>query len=70
MKLYHTILLVHFVICAVKFVYAQQQNVTASDFGTLVGSTTSTEWTNKTIYQFLGVRYARSPTGQNRFKVC
>lgn len=41
-----------------------------SDFGTLIGSTTKSSWTHKTIYQFRGIRYAESPSGVNRFKVC
>lgn len=53
----------------VSLAFAQQQNVTTPDFGTLIGSTTTSAWTNKTIYQYLGVRYAYSPSGELRFKV-
>lgn len=45
-------------------------NVTSEDFGTLIGSTTKTAWTQQTIFQFLGVRFAQSPSGSRRFKVC
>lgn len=45
-------------------------NVTSEDFGTLIGSTTKSAWTGQTIFQFLGVRYAQSPSGSRRFKVC
>lgn len=38
--------------------------------GTLQGCTTESAFTKKKIYQFLGVRYAESPTGERRFKVC
>lgn len=37
-------------------------------FGTLSGSIAKTAWTSKPIYQFLGVKYARSPTGPLRFQ--
>lgn len=37
--------------------------------GILHGSITFGLWTNKTIYQFLGVKYAKSPSGSRRFKV-
>lgn len=37
--------------------------------GTLVGSVSNTSWTNQTIYQFLGVKYAKSPGGERRYKV-
>lgn len=36
--------------------------------GTLSGSVTKTAWTSKPIYQFLGVKYARSPSGELRFQ--
>lgn len=44
-------------------------NVTNDDFGTLIGSMTKSAWTQQTIYQYLGVRYALSPSGSRRFKV-
>ncbi|KAG4079302.1 hypothetical protein HA402_007994 [Bradysia odoriphaga] len=37
-------------------------------YGILRGSTSRTTWTNRPIYQFLGVRYAESPSGNLRFK--
>lgn len=37
--------------------------------GSLLGSVTYGRWTNKTIHQFLGIRYAKSPSGLRRFKV-
>lgn len=45
------------------------QSVTTVHFGTLHGSTTRTTWSGRPIYQFLGVRYAESPSGPRRFKV-
>ncbi len=38
-------------------------------YGTLMGSISKTTWTNRPIYQFLGVRYGESPSGNRRFKV-
>lgn len=43
--------------------------VTIPNLGTIVGSTTKTARTQSLIYQFLGVRYAESPSGAYRFKV-
>lgn len=37
--------------------------------GRLRGSTTQSAWTNRRIYQFLGVKYAEAPIGELRFKV-
>lgn len=37
--------------------------------GCLRGTTTQTARTNETIYQFLGIKYAESPSGPKRFKV-
>lgn len=45
------------------------QIITSPEFGTLIGSTIKSAWTSKTIYQFLGVKYAESPSGKLRFKV-
>ncbi|GAB0089471.1 hypothetical protein DMENIID0001_040140 [Sergentomyia squamirostris] len=36
--------------------------------GQLRGSTTTTSWTGRKIYQFLGVKYAETPIGELRFK--
>lgn len=66
MKNYKIILLIKIFVCVIKFLHGL--NVSAPDFGILIGST-FTEWSNKVIYQFLAVRYARSTSGQNRFKV-
>lgn len=38
--------------------------------GTLQGSVAESAWTKRTIYQFLGFKYAESPSGTKRFKVC
>lgn len=38
------------------------------NYGVLKGSLGATKWTNRTIYQFLGVKYAESPNGNRRFK--
>lgn len=43
--------------------------VELNGLGKLIGSLTYGRWTNKTIYQFLGVRYAKSPMVTGRFKV-
>lgn len=37
--------------------------------GTLEGGTKESPWTKQTFYQFLGVKYAESPSGKLRFKV-
>lgn len=37
--------------------------------GCLRGSVVTTKWTNREFYQFLGVKYAESPSGSRRFKV-
>lgn len=39
------------------------------NLGFLKGSTSRTALTNETIYQFLGIKYAESPSGLRRFKV-
>jgi len=38
--------------------------------GALQGSITNGAWTNKQIYQYLGVKYAEAPNGNLRYKVC
>lgn len=38
-------------------------------YGGLQGSIGYTAWTNRTIFQFLNVPYAESPSGNRRFKV-
>lgn len=43
--------------------------VNIDGLGQVVGSITYGRWTNKTIYQFLGLRYAKSPKTTGRFKV-
>uniref|UniRef100_A0A182Q5Q7 Carboxylic ester hydrolase n=1 Tax=Anopheles farauti TaxID=69004 RepID=A0A182Q5Q7_9DIPT len=42
--------------------------VNLTDLGALRGSTSTSVWTERTIYQFLGVHYAQSTTGENRFQ--
>lgn len=37
-------------------------------YGQLHGSIGHTAWTNRTIFQFLNVPYAESPSGSRRFK--
>lgn len=37
--------------------------------GLLRGSTTTTKWTKRSVYQFLGVPYGEAPSGKRRFKV-
>lgn len=49
--------------------FSDAQIVTSPLFGTLLGSTTKSAWTSKTIYQFLSVKYAEAPSGSLRFKV-
>lgn len=44
--------------------------VNMDGLGTLIGSTTHTWITKKTIYQYLGIRYGRSTGGRRRYKVC
>lgn len=61
----------YFVLCTFGLIIhpSESVNVTTPELGTLVGSTGRTAWSSKIIYQFLGVRYALSPSGENRFKV-
>lgn len=42
--------------------------VSLPKYGQLQGSIGSTAWTNRTIFQFLNVPYAESPSGSRRFK--
>ncbi|KAJ6650003.1 Glutactin [Pseudolycoriella hygida] len=42
--------------------------VTLPEHGTLKASISKTAWSKLLIYQFLGVRYAESPSGTRRFK--
>uniref|UniRef100_A0A182J209 Carboxylic ester hydrolase n=1 Tax=Anopheles atroparvus TaxID=41427 RepID=A0A182J209_ANOAO len=42
--------------------------VTLPDLGALQGSTSTGAWTGRKFYQFLGVHYAQSTAGENRFK--
>lgn len=50
--------------------FATKPIIVKSDFGTLIGSTSNTAWTNKVVYQFIDVRYGEMPTGERRrFKV-
>lgn len=41
--------------------------VNLTDLGGLQGSVDKTKWSKKAIYQFLGVKYAESPSGNRRF---
>lgn len=43
--------------------------VSLPKLGRLKGSTVQTARTNETIFQFLNVKYAESPSGERRFKV-
>lgn len=47
----------------------EQAVVTLPKYGTLQGSIAFSAWTNRVIYQFLGVKYAESPSEARRFKV-
>lgn len=38
------------------------------NLGSLEGCTTETAWSKAKVYQFLGIKYAESPTGERRFK--
>lgn len=42
--------------------------VTLPNLGQLQGSVTASDRTQRTIYQYLGIRYAESPDGARRFK--
>uniref|UniRef100_A0A182T224 Carboxylic ester hydrolase n=1 Tax=Anopheles maculatus TaxID=74869 RepID=A0A182T224_9DIPT len=42
--------------------------VNLTDLGALQGSTGKSAWTERKFYQFLGVHYAQSTAGQNRFQ--
>lgn len=46
----------------------RQAVVKLPKYGILQGSIGFTAWTNRTIYQFLNVPYAESPSGNRRFK--
>ncbi|XP_054284421.1 glutactin-like [Macrosteles quadrilineatus] len=43
--------------------------VTVGGLGEVLGSTSSSAWTSRTIYQFQGIPYAESPSKENRFKL-
>lgn len=47
----------------------RQAVVKLPKYGILQGSIAFSAWTNRIIYQFLGVKYAESPSGVRRFKV-
>lgn len=49
---------------------ANGPTITIPNVGTLLYTSTTTAWSNSTIFQFRGVRFAESPTGNRRFKVC
>lgn len=46
----------------------RQAVVKLPKYGILQGSVGFTAWTNRTIFQFLNVPYAESPSGPRRFK--
>lgn len=37
--------------------------------GKVEGDIKQTPWSNKKFYQFLGIKFGESPTGERRFKV-
>lgn len=45
------------------------KTIEVENLGTLVGSTAKSFFKGETIYQFLGIRYAKPPSGNLRFKV-
>ncbi|XP_053685665.1 glutactin-like [Sabethes cyaneus] len=46
----------------------QQPIVTIPELGTVRGSTSYSAWTNRTIYEFQAIPFAKSPTGDLRFQ--
>jgi len=49
--------------------YQAEIRVEIPSLGVVVGSTTQSQWKNRTIYQFRGVPYAEPPSGKRRFLV-
>lgn len=49
---------------------ADDATITIPNVGTLSYTSTTSSWSSKNIFQFRGVRFAESPTGIRRFKVC
>lgn len=43
--------------------------VTIPELGSLLGSVGKSGWSGKDIYQFRGIHFAESPSGERRFKV-
>lgn len=66
--IYQTYLVFVQIICSIVIVICDFQ-VNLDGLGTLIGSTTHTWITQKTIYQYLGIRYGRSTGGRRRYKV-
>ncbi|XP_055691178.1 uncharacterized protein LOC129794451 [Lutzomyia longipalpis] len=48
---------------------AETLTIRVPGMGPIIGSVTQTAWTQSTIYQFLGINYAESPTDELRFKL-
>ncbi|XP_055548888.1 glutactin-like [Wyeomyia smithii] len=66
-----SLVLLHTWIASLVLVGAQSLQspvVNIPELGTVQGSITYTSWTNRTIYQFLAIPYAKSPTGNLRFQ--
>lgn len=51
------------------YAFTRNAVVNLPNYGVLQGSIGKTKWTQKIFYQFLGVKYAESPSGPRRFKV-
>lgn len=49
---------------------ANDPTITIPNVGTLSYTSTSSSWSSNNIFRFRGVRFAESPTGNRRFKVC
>lgn len=56
-----------YTICEFSLIF-QHPNVNLPNYGDLQGSLGYTAWTNRTIFQFLNVPYAESPSRSRRFK--
>ncbi|CAB3370890.1 Hypothetical predicted protein [Cloeon dipterum] len=54
------------VLCAAASAVAEQVNITG--LGVVEGITSHTAWNHRTIYEYKGIQYAQSPSGERRFK--